>query len=76
MEWRLGLKDLGPADWAQLAELLETLDSAQGVSIAGCSPPRSVSLLRTLWDKTEEDWSVDDQNEEDFNKLLVTIQSL
>ena len=73
--WLL-LRDLGPEDWTELYPVLETLVSVKDVRIYKCSPPPSVSLLETLWDKTEEEWRVDDdkyykKNAEDFTKLVT-----
>ena len=76
------LCDLGPEDWTELHPVLETLVSVKGVKIRRCSPPPSVSLLETLWDKTEEvrvvreEEEVDDEeyykeNAEDFTKLVT-----
>ena len=72
----LHLFDLGPEDWTELYPVLETLVSVSWVWISRCSPPRSVSLLETLWDKTEEKLEVDHlkfykNNAEDFTKLVI-----
>ena len=72
----LCLSDLGPEDWTELYPVLETLVSVKWVEITRCSPPPSVSLLETLWDKTEDMWDVDDEmyykeNAEDFTKLVT-----
>ena len=71
----LWLYDLGPEDWTELSVLLDTLDSVREVWIDGWSAPPSVSLLETLWNKTEEEWEIDDEkyykrNEEDFSQLV------
>ena len=73
---RLHLIDLGPEDWTELYPVLETLVSVKVVLISSCSPPPSVSLLETLWDKTEVGWYVDGEkfykeNAEDFTKLVT-----
>ena len=71
----LHLSDLGPEDWTELSVLLDTLDSVRGVEIGRCSAPPSVSLLETLWNKTQEELRIDNdfyykKNEEDFSNLL------
>ena len=83
VEYELCLYDLGPEDWTELYPVLETLVSVgREVEIRRCSPPPSVSLLETLWDKTEEvrvvreEEEVDDEeyykeNAEDFTKLVT-----
>ena len=70
---RLDLTLLHPEDWTEL----ERLDSVREVVIKGCSAPAppSVSLLETLWNKTEEEWDIDDEkyyktNKEDFSQLV------
>jgi len=75
----LWLHNLGPEDWTELSVLLDTLDSVWGVEIRSWSAPPSVSLLETLWNKTQEGWVVDDddyykKNEEDFSKLVKHFQ--
>ena len=78
----LFLYDLGPEDWTELYPVLETLVSVETVWITRCSPPPSVSLLETLWDKTEEEWRVRKKwefdgewyykkNAENFTKLVT-----
>ena len=75
VKW-LYLYNLGPEDWTELYPVLETLVSVGGVYITSLSPPPSVSLLETLWDKTEKEWDVDGdkyykENAEDFTKLVT-----
>ena len=72
----LWLNYLGPEDRTELYPVLETLVSVVVVGISYCSPPPSVSLLETLWDKTEGEWEVDNEeyykkNAEDFTKLVM-----
>merc|ERR1711936_209215 len=72
----LSLIDLGPEDWTELYPVLETLVSVGYVMITRCSPPPSVSLLETLWDKTEVEWREDGagyykKNAEDLTKLVT-----
>ena len=74
VEWSLGLRELGPGDWAELCRSVETLGSVREVCMTRCSPP-PVSLLERLWTKTEEVWSVDEERyyktqEEDFTRLM------
>ena len=74
----LQLYDLGPEDWTELHPVLETLVRVREVMIRSCSPPPSVSLLETLWDKTEEEWMVAGEkyykkNAEDFTKILLNL---
>ena len=76
MRGRLYLDDLGPEDWTELYPVLETLVSVRKVEITRCSPPPSVSLLETLWNKTQEDLVVNGEhyykeNQEDFSKLKM-----
>ena len=76
VEYGLYLFNHGPEDWTELYPVLETLVSVRKVVITNCSPPPSVSLLETLWDKTEEEWQVDNEkyykkNAEDFTKLVT-----
>ena len=77
----LQLHDLGPEDWTELSRSLDTLDSVSWVEMRSCSAPPSVSLLETLWNKTQERWEMGDlgkdkykyykKNEEDFSKLRM-----
>ena len=60
---------------SELSRSLDTLDSVRKVEIRSWSAPPSVSLLETLWNKTEEMWEIDfeeyyKRNEEDFSKLV------
>ena len=71
------LGHLGREDWTELSRSLDTLNSVREVKIKMCIAPPSVSLLETLWNKTQEKWIVDDEkneyykeNEEDFAKIL------
>ena len=71
----LNLTDLGPEDCTELSRSLFKLDSVRDVVIRRCSAPPSVSLLETLWNKTERMWKIDNRryykrNEEDFSKLV------
>lgn len=79
---RLMLNDLGPEDWTELSRSLDTLDSVIWVRIDKCSALPSVSLLETLWNKTEERWSIGEENEYynknegNFSKLLILLDKL
>ena len=64
---RLFVTGLGPEDWTELYPVLETLVSVRKVEITRCSPPPSVSLLETLWNKTEKEWDVD--NDEYYDMI-------
>ena len=74
VRYRLWLYHLGAEDWTELSRSLDTLDSVREVRIIRCSAPPSVSLLETLWNKTEEELKIDEKyykrNEEDFSKLV------
>ena len=73
---RLELRGLGPEDWTELSRSLHTLHSVRDVEISRWSAPPSLSLLETLWNKTEERWKIDNNhkyyksNGEDFSELL------
>ena len=61
---------------SELSRSLDTLDSVRKVEIIRCSAPPSVSLLETLWNKTEEWLDVDRDtyykwNREDFSQLFM-----
>ena len=63
----LWLYGLGAEDWTELSRSLDTLDSVREVVIRSCSAPPSVSLLETLWNKTEEEWAIDDEERWDID---------
>ena len=68
--------NLGAEDWTELSRSLYTLDSVREVVIRRCSAPPSVSLLETLWNKTQERLEDDDnyyykRNKEDFSKIVM-----
>lgn len=73
----LHLSGLGPEDWTELSRSLDTLDdSVREVRIQWWSAPPSVSLLKTIWNKTEEELQIDGDfyyktNEEDFSRLVM-----
>ena len=76
---RLQLFNLGPEDLTELSRSLDTLDSVRVVVITRRSAPPSVSLLETLWNKTEVWWEIDNENyykrkEEDFSKIVKHFQ--
>ena len=76
VRYSLYLNFFGAEDWTELSRAVDTLDSVRTVGIERWSAPPSVSLLETLWNKTQQLWNIDNEkyyktNEEDFSKLVM-----
>ena len=72
----LYLTKLGPDDWALLAQLLPTLTRVWRVVITSNSTSHPAQeTLRQLWDKTENEWEVNNEeyeksDDENFDKMF------